>query len=178
MRGSPRTGYGRGPLASRARSARTPTRRAGSRIGGWKSSSGPHSEGVDMKTVIGAVITAMTLSGCAYQSGYIADDRSWIAQGIPYAKGTCRTAASYVIGPPGPAGARGPAGPAGPPGGPGPTGPPGEAGPTGPQGPAGPGTGKPTSLNGTPSWSSMEDVHFKSHSAELQPSCKQKIATL
>src|SRR5262249_48453936 len=56
--------------------------------------------------------------------------------------------------------------------------PPGEAGPTGPQGPAGPGTGKPTSLNGTPSWSSMEDVHFKSHSAELQPSCKQKIATL
>src|SRR5215475_11296632 len=103
--------------------------------------------------ILGALlITVVMLTGCTYQSGYINNDGAWIAQGIPYALGTCRTAAAYVIGPAGPAGPPGPAGPAGPAG--------------------------PRSLGDSPMWWSLENVHFKPFSAELQPNCKHKIAVL
>ena len=132
-----------------------------------------------MKILGALLITAMVLTGCTYQSGYINNDGAWIAQGIPYALGTCRTAAAYVIGPAGPAGPPGPAGPAGTPGPPGPGGPPGPAGPAGPPGPAGPaGPAGPRSLGDSPMWWSLENVHFKPFSAELQPNCKHKIAVL
>jgi outer membrane protein OmpA-like peptidoglycan-associated protein len=132
-----------------------------------------------MKIVAGLLMAATLVAGCRYQSGYINNDGAWIAQGVPYAWGTCLSAASYVIGPPGPAGAAGPAGPpgpAGPAGAPGPAGPPGPGGPPGPAGPGG--TPGRSSLDGTPIWSSMENVHFKYASAELQPSCQIKIARL
>ena len=139
-----------------------------------------------MKIIAGLVL-AVSLSGCAlYQSGYIDPSGEWVAKGTPYAKGTCRSVA--LAGPAGPAGPPGPPGPAGSPGPAGPVGPPGPAGPAGPQGPAGApgppggpgpaGPPGPRSLGDSPSWASLENVHFKYRSAELQPNCKHKIAAL
>ena len=135
-----------------------------------------------MKILAGLVLT-VSLTGCAfYQSGYIDSKGDWIAKGTPYAKGTCHSAAALVAGPPGPTGPPGPAGPAGGPGPAGPVGPPGPAGPVGAPGPAGPpgpaGRPGPTSLGDSPSWASVENVHFKYRSAELQARCKHKIAAL
>lgn len=131
-----------------------------------------------MKILTGVVIAA-ALTGCSYQSGYINNDGTWVAQGVPYAIGTCHSAAAYV---PGPAGPVGPSGPAGPPGAPGPSGPPGPAGPAGPagpSGPAGPTPGRPRSdLGNSPSWAFMENVNFQYQSAELQERCAKKIAAL
>ena len=124
-----------------------------------------------MKLLTGLVITAV-LTGCTYQNGYVTNDDMWVAKGVPYAKGTCRT---VLV--PGPAGPPGPTGPPGAPGGPGPAGPPGPPGPAGPVGPPGTTPG-PRSLGGSPSWSFLENVNFEYQSAELQPRCAAKIAAL
>jgi len=120
-----------------------------------------------MKILTSLVVVA-ALSGCAYQSGYIAPDGAWVAKGEPYAKGTCRSNAPYAMGPQGPvglAGAPGLAGVAGPEGAAGPAGPAGVVGVAGPAGAA--------DVSG---WSSMENVSFKYGSADLQQ-CKDKLAT-
>src|ERR1700732_5434504 len=86
------------------------------------------------------LVVGAALSGCAYQSGYIAPDGAWVAKGEPYAIGTCRSNAPYVRGaqgPVGPAGAPGLAGVPGPGGIAGPAGPPGAGGPVGLMGAAG-----------------------------------------
>lgn len=127
-----------------------------------------------MRLLTGLVITAV-LTGCTYQNGYVTNDGMWIAKGVGYAKGTCRTV--LVPGPAGPGGSPGPAGPPGAPGGPGPAGPPGPPGPSGPVGPPGTTPG-PRSLGGSPSWSFLENVNFEYQSAELQPRCAAKIAAL
>ena len=123
--------------------------------------------------IITSLVAVAALSGCAYQSGYIAPDGAWVAKGEPYAKGTCQSNAPYVMGPAGPvglvgapglAGVSGPAGAVGPAG---PAGPPGVAGPIGPVG-----------LTGASGWSSMENINFKYRSADLQQKCKDKLATL
>jgi outer membrane protein OmpA-like peptidoglycan-associated protein len=57
-----------------------------------------------MKILTSLVVVA-ALSGCAYQSGYIAPDGAWVAKGEPYAKGPA--------GPAGPVGLVGVADPAG-----------------------------------------------------------------
>src|SRR5882672_3114605 len=119
-----------------------------------------------MKILTGVVI-AVALTGCTYQSGYINNDGTWIGQGVPYAKGTCHSAAAFVPGPAGPPGPRGPAGP------------PGPAGPSGPLGPSGPTPTRPKGdLGGSPSWSFLENVNFTYQSAELQERCARKIAAL
>ncbi len=128
-----------------------------------------------MKLLTSLLITAV-LTGCTYQNGYITTDGIWVAKGVPYAKGTCRTV--LVPGPAGPEGPRGPAGPPGAPGGPGPAGPPGAPGPSGPVGPPGTTPPGPRSLGGSPSWSFLENVNFEYQSAELQPRCAAKIAAL
>jgi len=131
--------------------------------------------------ILTSIVVAAALSGCAYQSGYIAPDGAWVAKGVPYAKGTCRSNAPYVLGAPGPvglAGAVGPAGVAGPGGAAGVVGPAGPAGPAGPigvSGPAGP-VGSTGSV-GAGGWSSMENVNFQYGSADLQEKCKDKLAT-
>jgi outer membrane protein OmpA-like peptidoglycan-associated protein len=120
-----------------------------------------------MKIITSLVIVA-ALSGCAYQSGYIGPDGAWIAKGEPYAKGTCRSNASYVTGP------QGPVGPAGAPGLAGVAGPEGAAGPAGPAGPVG--VAGPAGPAGVSGWSSMENVNFKYGSSDLQQKCKDKLA--
>lgn len=121
--------------------------------------------------IITSLVVAAALSGCAYQSGYIAPDGAWVAKGEPYAIGTCRSNAPYVRG------AQGPVGPAGAPGLAGVAGPGGVVGPAGPQGPAGPvGLMGPAGSVGVSGWSSMENVNFKYGSAELQQKCKDKLA--
>ena len=118
--------------------------------------------------ILASVIAVAALSGCAYQSGYIAPDGAWIAKDQPYARGTCRSNAPYVMGPAGPvglAGAPGLAGVAGP------EGTAGVAGPAGPVGPAG-----PAGVAGVSGWSSMENVNFKHGSSDLQQKCKDKLA--
>lgn len=128
--------------------------------------------------ILTSLIVVAALSGCAYQSGYIDPQGVWIAKGEPYAKGTCRANAPYVMGPQGPTGAPGAPGLAGGPGGPGiagpmgPQGPPGLAGPVGAVGVTGRG-GRP----GAGGWSSMENVNFKYGSSDLQEKCKEKLAT-
>jgi hypothetical protein len=57
--------------------------------------------------ILTSIVVAAALSGCAYQSGYIAPDGAWVAKDVPYAKGTCRSNAPYVMGAPGPVGLRG-----------------------------------------------------------------------
>jgi hypothetical protein len=54
--------------------------------------------------ILTSLLAVAALSGCAYQSGYIAPDGAWVAKGEPYAKGTCRSSAPYVVGAQGPAG--------------------------------------------------------------------------
>ena len=128
--------------------------------------------------ILTSLIAAAALSGCAYQSGYIDPQGVWIAKGEPYAKGTCRSTAPYVMGPQGPTGAPGAPGLAGGPGGPGIAGPMGPQGPPGLAGPAG--TVGVTGLGGRPGangWSSMENVNFKYGSADLQGTCTEKLAT-
>jgi outer membrane protein OmpA-like peptidoglycan-associated protein len=118
--------------------------------------------------VLTSLVAVAALSGCAYQSGYIDPDGSWVAKDQPYARGTCRSSAPYVVGPAGPvglAGAPGEAGLAGPEGAPGAAGP---AGPVGPVGPAG--------VAGVSGWASMENVSFKRGSSDLQQKCKDKLA--
>ena len=125
--------------------------------------------------ILTSLIAVAALSGCAYQSGYIDPQGVWIAKGEPYAKGTCRSNAPYVMGPQGPTGAPGTPGLAGGPGGPGiagpmgPQGPPGLAGPAGAVGVTGRG-GRP----GAGGWSSMENVNFKYGSSDLQEKCKRE----
>src|ERR1700730_4371736 len=63
--------------------------------------------------ILTALVVAAALSGCAYQSGYIAPDGAWVAKSVPYAKGTCRSSAPYVMGAPGPVGLAGAVGLAG-----------------------------------------------------------------
>ena len=127
--------------------------------------------------ILASLIVVAALSGCAYQSGYIDPQGVWIAKGEPYAKGTCRSAAPYFVGPQGPTGAPGAPGLAGGPGAP------GIAGPMGPQGPAGlagpAGAVGVTGRGGQPGasgWSSMENVNFKYGSSDLQEKCKEKLA--
>jgi hypothetical protein len=127
--------------------------------------------------ILTSLIAVAVLSGCAYQSGYIDPQGVWIAKGEPYAKGTCRSTAPYVMGPQGPTGAPGAPGLAGGPGGPGIAGPMGPQGPPGLAGPAG--TVGVTGRGGRPGasgWSSMENVNFKYGSADLQGKCKEKLA--
>ena len=133
--------------------------------------------------ILTSLVVVAALSGCAYQSGYIDPQGVWIAKGEPYAKGTCRSTAPYVMGPQGPvglAGGPGLAGPQGAPGIAGPTGPEGPAGVAGPVGPVGPvGSVGMTGRGGSPGasgWSSMENVNFKYGSADLQEKCKEKLA--
>jgi hypothetical protein len=131
--------------------------------------------------ILTSLVVAAALSGCAYQSGYIAPDGAWVAKDVPYAKGTCRSSAPYVMGAPGPAGLAGPMGLAGV------AGPDGAAGLGGPAGPAGPagaiggaGLAGPvgsTGSMGAGGWSSMENVNFKYGSSDLQQKCKEKLAT-
>ena len=127
-----------------------------------------------MKIITSLVVVA-ALSGCAYQSGYIAPDGAWVAKGQPYAKGTCRSSAPYVMGAAGPVGPAGPLGLAGAPGPAGPVGPAGAAGPAGPAGSVG--MMGPAGAAGVSGWSSMENVNFKYGSAALQQKCKDKLAT-
>lgn len=123
-----------------------------------------------MKILTSLVVVA-ALSGCAYQSGYIAPDGAWIAKGEPYAKGTCRSSAPYAMGPQGPVGLAGAPGLAGV------AGPAGAAGPAGPAGPVGlVGVAGPAGAAGVNGWSSMENVNFKYGSSELQQKCKDKLA--
>jgi outer membrane protein OmpA-like peptidoglycan-associated protein len=130
--------------------------------------------------ILTSLVVVAALSGCAYQSGYIDSNGTWIAKGEPYAKGTCRSSAPYVMGPQGPVGLAGGPGLAGPPGSPGVAGPVGPAGPAGLAGPAGPqGVVGMTGLGGTAGaggWFSMENVNFKYGSADLQEKCKEKLA--
>ena len=136
--------------------------------------------------ILTSLVVVAALSGCAYQSGYIDPNGVWIAKGEPYAKGTCRSTAPYVMGAPGPmglAGGPGLAGPQGPPGIAGPTGPEGPAGVTGPVGVVGSvgsvGSVGMTGRGGSPGasgWSSMENVNFKYGSSDLQEKCKEKLA--
>ena len=133
--------------------------------------------------ILTSLVVVAALSGCAYQSGYIDPNGVWIAKGEPYAKGTCRSTAPYVMGAPGPvglAGGPGLAGPQGAPGIAGPTGPEGPAGVAGPVGVVGPvGSVGMTGRGGSPGasgWSSMENVNFKYGSADLQQKCKDKLA--
>ena len=136
--------------------------------------------------ILTSLVAVAALSGCAYQSGYIDPNGVWIAKGEPYAKGTCRSTAPYVMGAPGPVGLAGGPGLAGP------QGAPGIAGPTGPEGPAGVagpvgvvgsvgsvGSVGMTGRGGSPGasgWSSMENVNFKYGSSDLQEKCKEKLA--
>jgi outer membrane protein OmpA-like peptidoglycan-associated protein len=123
-----------------------------------------------MKILTSLVVVA-ALSGCAYQSGYIAPDGAWVGKGEPYAKGTCRSSAPYVMGAPGPLGLAGAPGLAGV------AGPAGAAGPAGPAGPVGlVGGAGPAGAAGVNGWSSMENVNFKYGSSELQQKCKDKLA--
>ena len=136
--------------------------------------------------ILTSLVAVAALSGCAYQSGYIDPAGVWIAKGEPYAKGTCRSTAPYVMGAPGPvglAGGPGLAGPQGAPGIAGPTGPEGPAGVTGPVGVVGSvgsvGSVGMTGRGGSPGasgWSSMENVNFKYGSSDLQEKCKEKLA--
>ena len=113
--------------------------------------------------ILTSLVVVAALSGCAYQSGYIDPNGVWIAKGEPYAKGTCRSTAPYVMGASGPVGlAEGPAGVAGPVG---------VVGPVGSVGMTGRG-GSP----GASEWSSMENVNFKYGSSDLQEKCKEKLA--
>lgn len=122
-------------------------------------------------TSLTSLVVVAVLSGCAYQSGYIAPDGTWISEGVPYAKGTCRTNAPYAMGP------QGPVGPAGAPGLAGVAGAEGIAGPPGPAGPAGlVGMAGPAGAAGANGWSSMENVNFKHGSTDLQQKCKDKLA--
>ena len=124
--------------------------------------------------ILTSLVVAAALSGCAYQSGYIDPQGVWIAKGEPYAKGTCRSTAPYVMGPQGPVGLAGGPGLAGP------QGVPGVAGPVGPAGPAGPagvvGVIGRAGAPGANGWSSMENVNFKYGSSDLQEKCKEKLA--
>ena len=124
--------------------------------------------------ILTSLVVAAALSGCAYQSGYIDPQGVWIAKGEPYAKGTCRSTAPYVMGPQGPVGLAGGPGLAGP------QGVPGVAGPVGPAGPAGPagvvGVIGRAGAPGANGWSSMENVNFKYGSSDLQEKCKDKLA--
>jgi len=124
--------------------------------------------------ILTSLVAVAALSGCAYQSGYIAPDGAWVAKGQPYAKGTCRSSAPYAMGPQGPVGLAGASGLAGV------AGPGGAAGPVGPAGPAGPvglvGVAGPAGAAGVSGWSSMENVNFKYGSADLQQKCKDKLA--
>src|SRR6266498_1287066 len=127
--------------------------------------------------ILTSLVMVAALSGCAYQSGYIDPQGVWIAKGEPYAKGTCRSTAPYVIGPQGPVGLAGGPGLAGPQGAPGIAGPIGPEGPAGVAGPVGSvgmtgGGGGP----GASGWSSMENVNFKYGSSDLQEKCKEKLA--
>ena len=127
--------------------------------------------------ILTSLVVVAALSGCAYQSGYIDPNGVWIAKGEPYAKGTCRSTAPYVMGPQGPVGLAGGPGLAGPQGAPGIAGP---IGPEGPAGVAGPvGSVGMTGRGGSPGasgWSSMENVNFKYGSSDLQEKCKEKLA--
>lgn len=109
--------------------------------------------------ILTSLVAVAALSGCAYQSGYIDPDGAWVAQDQPYARGTCRSSAPYVIGPAGPVGL---------------VGPPGETGPAGPEGPVG--AAGPAGVAGVSGWSSMENVSFKRGSSDLQQKCKDKLA--
>jgi len=124
--------------------------------------------------ILTSLVLVAALSGCAYQSGYIDPQGVWIAKGEPYAKGTCRSTAPYVMGPQGPVGLAGGPGLAGP------QGVPGVAGPVGPAGPAGPagvvGVIGRAGAPGANGWSSMENVNFKYGSSDLQEKCKEKLA--
>ena len=136
--------------------------------------------------ILTSLVAVAALSGCAYQSGYIDPDGVWIAKGEPYAKGTCRSTAPYVMGAPGPVGLAGGPGLAGPQGAPGIAGPPGPEGPAGVTGPVGVvgsvgsvGSVGMTGRGGSPGasgWSSMENVNFKYGSSDLQEKCKEKLA--
>ena len=136
--------------------------------------------------ILTSLVAVAALSGCAYQSGYIDPDGVWIAKGEPYAKGTCRSTAPYVMGPQGPVGLAGGPGLAGPQGAPGIAGPIGPEGPAGVAGPVGVvgsvgsvGSVGMTGRGGSPGasgWSSMENVNFKYGSSDLQEKCKEKLA--
>ena len=136
--------------------------------------------------ILTSLVAVAALSGCAYQSGYIDPNGVWIAKGEPYAKGTCRSTAPYVMGAPGPVGLAGGPGLAGPQGAPGIAGPPGPEGPAGVTGPVGVvgsvgsvGSVGMTGRGGSPGasgWSSMENVNFKYGSSDLQEKCKEKLA--
>lgn len=128
--------------------------------------------------ILTSLLAVAALSGCAYQNGYIAPDGAWVAKGEPYAKGTCRSSAPYVVGaqgPAGPAGAVGLAGIAGPEGVVGPAGPAGLVGAVGPVGAVG--LAGMAGAPGVGGWSSMENVNFKYGSSDLQEKCKKKLAT-
>jgi len=136
--------------------------------------------------ILTSLVAVAALSGCAYQSGYIDPNGVWIAKGEPYAKGTCRSTAPYVMGPQGPVGLAGGPGLAGPQGAPGIAGPIGPEGPAGVAGPVGVvgsvgsvGSVGMTGRGGSPGasgWSSMENVNFKYGSSDLQEKCKEKLA--